>query len=100
MRSFGPGLVTGNTVFVSAHFALGFLVGLPAVALVQSAAPVLAIGALVLFAALGAVGWLVVRRRRRIAPQARDADYAAWADASCPACVGIALLRSARPAER
>jgi membrane protein DedA with SNARE-associated domain len=94
-RSFAPGLVAGNTVFVSAHFALGFLVGLPAVALVQAAAPVLAVAAFIAFAALGAIGWVVVRRRRR-GTQPRqtpaDADYAAWSDASCPACVAVALF--------
>ena len=95
MRSFGPGLVVGNTLFVSAHFLLGFVVGVPAAALVQSAAPIVAIGAVVLFAALGAVGWLIVRRRRRHPAQMEDADYAAWADASCPACVSVALLRTA-----
>lgn len=94
MRSFGPGLVAGNTLFVSAHFLLGFLVGLPAVALVQSAAPTVAIGALIVFAALGAIGWTAVRRRRRVtSPVEDEADYAAWSDASCPACVSVALLR-------
>ena len=98
MRSFGPGLIAGNTLFVTAHFGLGFLVGLPAVALVQNAAPVVAIGLVVLLAVLGAIGWLVVRRRRQVLVQAdTDADYAAWADASCPACVSVALLLSARP---
>jgi membrane protein DedA with SNARE-associated domain len=36
MPSFVPGLVVGNTLFVGAHFLLGFVVGVPAVALVQS----------------------------------------------------------------
>lgn len=90
VQSFAPGLVAGNTVFVSAHFLLGFLVGVPAVALVQSAAPALAIGAFVILAVVGALGWLIVRRRRRAAARS-DADYAAWADAACPACIALAL---------
>ena len=98
MRSFGPGLVAGNTIFVGGHFLLGFVVGLPAVALIQSAAPLLAVAAFVALAVLGAVGWLIVRRRRRggapaAAGDAGGTDYTAWADAACPACVTVALVR-------
>lgn len=92
MRSFGPGLVTGNTVFVGGHFALGFVVGLPAIAFVQSAGSVLVIGAFVALAILGLVGWLLIVRRRRRAGQ--SAAFTSWADAACPAC----LLLGARPA--
>ena len=94
MSAFAPGLVAGNTIFVGGHFALGFILGVPAVALVQRAAPALAIGALVVFAAAGAIGWLIVRRRRQTNASAttEDADYGAWADAACPACVAIALI--------
>lgn len=91
MRSFAPGLVAGNTLFVGAHFLLGFAVGLPAVALIQSAAPALAIGAFVVLAVLGAVGWLLVRRRRSAAAGV-SAGYAAWSDAACPACLAVAVL--------
>ena len=94
MSAFAPGLVAGNTLFVGGHFALGFILGVPAVALIQSAAPALALGALVVFAALGAIGWLIVRRRRQAnaGSTPEDADYGAWADAACPACVAIALI--------
>jgi membrane protein DedA with SNARE-associated domain len=87
MRSFAPGLVAGNTLFVGAHFALGFIVGVPAVAFLQSAGSVLTIGAFVVFAVIGAMGWLVVRRRRH------SARFAAWADAACPACIAVAFVR-------
>lgn len=98
MRAFAPGLVAGNTLFVGAHFLLGFAVGVPAVALIQGAASLIAVGAFVALAVLGALGWLVIRRRRRAQQAAGAADqeaagFAAWADAACPACVGIALLR-------
>lgn len=101
MRSFAPGLVVGNTLFVGAHFLLGFVVGLPAVALIQSAAPALAVAALVALAAVGAIGWFLVRRRRNrsasvagsSAPgSSADAGFAAWADAAGPACFTLALL--------
>jgi membrane protein DedA with SNARE-associated domain len=91
MRSFAPGLVAGNTLFVGAHFVLGFAVGLPAVAFVQSAAPALAIGAFVAFAVMGAVGWFLIRRRRRMATGERS-GYAAWSDAACPACLAVGLI--------
>jgi membrane protein DedA with SNARE-associated domain len=92
MRSFGPGLVVGNTVFVGGHFLLGFVVGLPAVALISTAAPLLAVVAFVGLAVVGAVGWLIVRRRRA-ARRTEGTDYAAWSDAACPACIAIALVR-------
>jgi membrane-associated protein len=95
MRSFAPGLVIGNTLFVGAHFLLGFIVGLPAVALIQSAAP-LAVVVFVGLAVVGAIGWFLVRRRRSRSPSVRgstaDAGFAAWSDAACPACLTLALL--------
>jgi membrane protein DedA with SNARE-associated domain len=93
MRSFGPGLVAGNTLFVGAHFVLGFAVGLPAVAFIQSAAPTLAVGAFVALALLGGVGWLLIRRRRRSTTAAAEAAYGDWSDAACPACLAVALVR-------
>ena len=93
MREFEPGLVAGNTLFVGAHFALGFVVGVPAVAFIQGAGTTLALGAFVVFAVLGAVGWLIVRRRRRT--QGEGAlTFGAWADACCPACLTLALVDS------
>jgi membrane protein DedA with SNARE-associated domain len=87
MQSFVPGLVAGNTLFVSAHFVLGYVVGVPAVAIIQSSGTVLLVGGLVVFAVVGAIGWLLLRRRRR-----STADFAAWADAACPACLALALV--------
>jgi membrane protein DedA with SNARE-associated domain len=99
MSSFAPGLVAGNTVFVGLHFLLGFVVGVPAVALIQGAAPLLAVCAFVALAALGAVGWFVIRRRRAQAATAttdsEGSGFAAWADAACPACLTVAVLRRA-----
>ncbi|MEX2546919.1 MAG: hypothetical protein WD830_03925 [Chloroflexota bacterium] len=101
MPSFAPGLVIGNTLFVGAHFALGFIVGLPAIALIQAAGPALMVGVLIALAVLGAVALLVVRRRRAARPApgndpSGEAGYGAWADAACPACFGFALLAPGR----
>ena len=97
-RTFAAGLVVGNTLFVGAHFVLGFVVGVPAVNLVQAAGPVVGAVVFAALAALGAIGWFLIRRRRRAA-RASDAEregFAAWADAACPACLGLALLPTPR----
>jgi hypothetical protein len=84
----------GNSLFVAAHFGLGFLLGASAgsaiAGLGASVVPI-AIGVVVL-AIVGAVGWAILRRRRR-----RDASLGletlgAWADAACPACLAVAAF--------
>ena len=116
---FGPfvgGLVVGNGLFVGAHFALGMLVGPPAVTAVSSSSgPLLAVVGLVGLSLLGAAGWLGLRRRRLAAAAltgttAMTATTAttrseslglvdglgAWADAACPACLAVDLIRGGR----
>jgi membrane protein DedA with SNARE-associated domain len=108
--SFVAGLVAGNSMFVGGHFALGFLVGAPALAAV-SAAGGLAVGVVVFvaLAALGGAGWLAIRRRRNGAPTSGDgepggaatgASIASWTEAACPACLAIALVARPAAAER
>jgi membrane protein DedA with SNARE-associated domain len=89
--TFVRGLVLGNAIFVSAHFALGFALGASAASvLARDAGAVmpLVIGVAAL-AALGAIGWTVVRRRS--AAGGRRAAVS-WADACCPACLTVAAL--------
>jgi membrane protein DedA with SNARE-associated domain len=88
LPAFLVGLVIGNGVFVAAHFALGFVVGAPAAALVQSAGPALVIGGLVVLSVFGAIGWLLLQRRNRESQN----RFAAWADAACPACLALTAL--------
>ena len=90
--AFVAGLAVGNAVFIAAHFALGYLVGEPVLAIVGGALGPVAIGGAVL-AVLGLGGWLVLARQRA----KRSADgtvpaVAAWADACCPACLAAAVL--------
>ena len=91
---FAVGLAVGNAVFVGAHFALGFAIGKPAIALVSGAA-----GAVVLIVAVAIAGglgwWLIARRRARsgAAATSQSASAAAWADAACPACLLLAAVR-------
>lgn len=103
---FFSGLVVGNTVFVSGHFALGFVVGAPALRLLETSGVAVAVGAFVVLALVGAIGWLMLRQRRltrRPAEpdvEALSADtFAAWADATCPACLALAAIRPDRALE-
>lgn len=103
---FAQGLIAGNTVFVSGHFALGFLVGAPATriaGLVTSPAVVAVL--LGVLAIVGVIGWVALRRRRSAAELVRAGDaavverasrvggaaFVSWADAACPICLSIAL---------
>jgi len=89
--AFLGGLVAGNAVFIGAHFALGYVVGEPVLAIVGGALGTVAVLGLAL-AAVGGIGWALLRRRRRTQPAATDvAPGAAWADACCPACLALAL---------
>ena len=108
---FLAGLVAGNTVFVGAHFALGYLVGPPAVALIVSAGGLaVAVIVFVVLALLGAAGWRVLRRRRLAggtseggeargvgAMQFETGGLGSWAEAACPACLAVTLVSVARP---
>ncbi len=90
---FIPGLVIGSATFLGWHFAIGYAGG-AALALINAPLPVL-VGILLGVIALGVVGWLIVRqiRRKRPAGAALPNTYNAWADASCPACIAITLIR-------
>jgi membrane protein DedA with SNARE-associated domain len=89
---FVRGLVAGNTVFVAAHFVLGFALGASAERVLgqigASLLPSLALGVAGL-AVVGAVGWVVLRRRRRGRTANPLEGYPSWADACCPACLAL-----------
>jgi membrane protein DedA with SNARE-associated domain len=85
--AFVAGLAIGNALFISAHFALGYVVGEPIVSAVGGVLGPLAIVGVGL-ALVGLLGWLAVDRirgRRRAATALET--VAAWADACCPACL-------------
>ncbi len=89
--AFVAGLAIGNALFIAAHFALGYLVGEPILALVGGAFGPIAIAGVGL-AVLGVIGWLVLARRRTGQRSTGVATVAAWADACCPACLGAAMV--------
>jgi membrane protein DedA with SNARE-associated domain len=89
--AFIAGLAIGNALFISAHFALGYLVGEPVVALVGGALGPLAITAVGL-AVVGGIGWMLLQRRRGRRMDNPLATVAAWADACCPACLTLAAV--------
>ena len=92
---FIPGLIAGSAFFLAWHFAIGYLGGV-LLAVLDLPAPVI-IALVVVVGILGAAGWLFIRRRRAAAkgatPESASETYAAWADASCPACIAISLIR-------
>jgi membrane protein DedA with SNARE-associated domain len=97
---FMRGLAAGNAIFVGGHFVLGIAIGAPALRILNDAGGLVPAAVLALFvAALGAVAWRRLRRRRRTAlaapgqesRQAGDA-FGDWADAACPACLALAVL--------
>ena len=114
--AFLPGLIAGNTIFVGGHFALGYVAGPAALDLVAASGGLaLAIGAFLVLAIVGAVGWHVLRRHRAAAsapvtastsaasaateqePLPGDApSLATWAEAACPACLAVSLARRLR----
>lgn len=103
--SFLVGLVVGNGVFLTGHFALGVVAGEPAIRLVSGAGIALVAGGVGL-AVLGAMGWWLLARREshRVAGEATaDEAHAAldWTDACCPACLVLAAVTpDASPAGR
>lgn len=93
LRVFLPGLLLGSAFFLAWHFALGYLGGLALTLL--SLPPAVLIGILVAVIVLGIVGWRFARRRSKLRGEEIGAGeaYLEWADASCPACIAIALAR-------
>jgi membrane-associated protein len=89
--AFIAGLAIGNALFISAHFALGYVVGEPVVALVGGALGPLAIAAVGL-AVIGGIGWLLLQRRRGRQVESSASTIASWADACCPACLTLAAI--------
>jgi membrane protein DedA with SNARE-associated domain len=95
---FVAGLAAGNALFIAAHFGLGFLLGEPVLSVVGGAlGPIAIVG--VALAVLGAVGWIVVSRRRRGAQLRPLAIVGDWADACCPACLALAVADARRQVE-
>ncbi len=82
-----PALILGSSVFLQVHLVLGLLLGpLADRAFDQAKGPALA--ALAVLAA-GALLFWRVRRRNRVP--------AAWAEAACPACLGVRALAERLP---
>lgn len=90
--AFVVGLAIGNALFIAAHFGLGFVLGEPILRVVGGALGPLALAGVGL-AAIGAIGWLVIsRRRRHMAATSTPNTVAEWADACCPACLALAVV--------
>jgi len=82
-----PALILGSSVFLQVHLVLGLLLG-PLADRAFDQAKVPALAALAVLAA-GALLFWRVRRRNRLP--------AAWAEAACPACLGVRALAERVP---
>jgi hypothetical protein len=86
--AFLVGLIVGNGVFIAAHFALGYVLGEPVLAVVGGAlGPLAAVG--IVLGVVGAIDWSLVARRRR----SGSGTALAWSDACCPACLTLAVAQ-------
>lgn len=101
---FATGLTVGNGIFLTGHFALGAILGEPAIRLVSGTGTALVVAGVGL-AALGAAGWWLITRRRqargvepRRATEGGAPALLGWTDACCPACLAIAAVAPAPPA--
>ena len=81
---FSIATLLGSLVFYGWHIALGYVVG-PAAGAIVERNVTLALAAVAVLAAIGGLGWWVLRRRGSAAN--------AWTDAACPACLAIAAVR-------
>lgn len=96
LPTFVRGLVAGNTVFVAGHFALGFVLGASASTVIAQASGVaLPLAGVIVLAAIGAAGWILIRRRRATGASAA----ASWSDAACPACLMLGVVGLDRVAD-
>jgi membrane-associated protein len=91
LAAFAPGLLVGSTVFLALHFVIGYAGG-AALTLINT--PAVFVAALVVaLAVLGFVIWRYIYARRGATLAETGA---AWADAACPACLAITLVRERR----
>jgi membrane protein DedA with SNARE-associated domain len=93
LAAFLPGLIVGSAFFLSWHFAIGFVGGM-ALALANTPAA-LVIALILVFAVLGFLLWRYVHVRRGVM---LEETHAAWADAACPVCISITLVRESQAA--
>jgi membrane protein DedA with SNARE-associated domain len=98
--TFLRGLAVGNGVFVTAHFALGFVLGASAAQILGAVSGIgLIVIAVAVLAVIGAAGWALLRTARGRTAGA-PLELAAWADAACPACLAVAAAELAQPSTR
>ncbi|HEX5014613.1 MAG TPA: hypothetical protein VFV72_10710 [Candidatus Limnocylindrales bacterium] len=93
-KVFLPGVVVGNTVFVTAHFGAGYLFGGYAREVIERVTDPMIV-TLVVLVLLAVGGLFVLARRRRTDAAQRTDTYECWADCSCPACVAVLALGGA-----
>jgi membrane-associated protein len=91
LAAFAPGLLIGSSIFLALHFVIGYAGGI-VLALINTPA-VFVVLLIVALAVLGFVLWRYVHARHGATLAETGA---AWADAACPACMAITLVREYR----
>jgi len=84
LRVFLTGLILGSAVDIALHFAIGYL-GAELLSTLLEPSPILIV--LVLMGA-GLAAWFVIAVQRRGRVRVLDA----WAQATCPVCLGVGLV--------
>jgi membrane protein DedA with SNARE-associated domain len=92
LRTFLPPLLLATGFDLILHFALGAVGGTLLTTLQPD--PLAVASGLVVIAALGLGGWLVIQRRRSNASAGRAA-LAAWEATACPVCLALGALGAA-----
>jgi membrane-associated protein len=83
-----PALILGSSVFLQVHLVLGLLLG-PLATRAFDQAKGLALAAAAALAVAAVIFW---RARRR-----KQADPAAWKEATCPVCIAVSLMADRVP---
>ena len=91
-RTFLPGLILGEGLFLSLHFFIGALLAPVLAAVAQLVSPALLLAVIVIVVISALIVWLVIRRRQR--PTASRSEvfveaYEAWHEAACPVCLAL-----------
>ena len=95
LRTFVPGLLIGEGLFLSLHFFLGAMIGSLVSQLAQVIPLPILIASIVMLVLLSFGVWIIIRRRQRPALSRRQvvADaFEAWHSATCPVCLTLGAV--------
>ncbi len=101
LRTFVPGLILGEGLFLALHFFLGSIIGSIWNQLTRSLSGPVVVALLIGLLAIGFGVWIIIRRRQRpAAPRGEIAGsaYEGWQEATCPVCLALGAINRFDPA--